>query len=174
VRFHLGAGEILGRVALLEGPELVPGASALAQISLESPTVPARGDRFVLRSYSPMVTIGGGVVLEPVAARRKRAQVAGLSVAERGSDAERLEAAIGTAAGRPMETAALARALEMPEERAAALAAQGLGAGRLHRLPDGRWVSAAAWEQGRDRIREALAESARQHPVRWGLGKGEL
>ncbi|HKQ58680.1 MAG TPA: selenocysteine-specific translation elongation factor, partial [Candidatus Eisenbacteria bacterium] len=51
VRFHLGASEIIGRLTLLEGTTLAAGKSALAQIALEKPAVPARGDRFVIRAY---------------------------------------------------------------------------------------------------------------------------
>ena len=72
VRFHLGASEIIGRLVLLEGESVAPGASALAQVRLERPTVAARGDRFVIRQYSPSHTIGGGSVIEPVAAKRRR------------------------------------------------------------------------------------------------------
>jgi len=72
VRFYLGTAEVLGRVLLLDREELLPGETAMAQIALEEPVVAARGDRFVLRSYSPMTTIGGGVVVEPYAAKHKR------------------------------------------------------------------------------------------------------
>jgi selenocysteine-specific elongation factor len=61
VRFHHGTTELLGRVAL--------GPDRCARIRLEAPAVLTRGDRFVLRSYSPPVTIGGGLVLDPVPAR---------------------------------------------------------------------------------------------------------
>src|SRR5258706_134043 len=94
VRFHLGSGEALGRVLLLEGEELAPGESALAQLLLETPVVPARGDRFVLRAYSPMRTLGGGTVLEPSAERRKRGGGGGLDVEETGSDFERVAQAL--------------------------------------------------------------------------------
>ena len=80
VRVHLGAAEALARVVLLEGEALEPGDSALAQLRLETPLVAARGDRFVLRSYSPMRTLGGGSVLEPQAEKRKRGVVEGLEV----------------------------------------------------------------------------------------------
>jgi selenocysteine-specific elongation factor len=56
IRFHSGAAEILGRVT---------PAGAWARIHLESPAVVTRGDRFIIRSYSPVTTIGGGVVLDP-------------------------------------------------------------------------------------------------------------
>ena len=173
IRFHLGAAEILGRVALLEGAELVPGASALAQISLEEPTVPARGDRFVIRSYSPALTIGGGTVLEPQAERRRRGDVSRLAVTERGTEDERLVEAFRNA-HKPLDAAALAKALGISPERAEAGASAEAAAGRLRSLPDRRWVSAEAWEAARDAVRQALAEFARRHPVRWGRAKGEL
>jgi selenocysteine-specific elongation factor len=72
VRFHQGTAELLGRVALLPGepPEGVrPGSATFMRIRLETPAVLTRGDRFILRAYSPPVTIGGGVVLDPHAPR---------------------------------------------------------------------------------------------------------
>ena len=64
VHLHLGPREVLARVVLLESDELAPGESALAQLRLETPGVAAKGDRFVIRRYSPVVTLGGGVVLD--------------------------------------------------------------------------------------------------------------
>ncbi len=72
VRFHLGTAELLGRVRLLGTDRLRPGQEAWGQIALEAPVVARAGDRFVLRSYSPVTTIGGGIVLEPDAPRRKQ------------------------------------------------------------------------------------------------------
>ncbi len=63
VRVHLGTAEIIGRVLLLEENSLEPGNTAYAQLKLEKPTAALRGDRFVLRTYSPQLTIGGGMVL---------------------------------------------------------------------------------------------------------------
>jgi selenocysteine-specific elongation factor len=171
VRFHLGASEILGRAALLEGTQLAPSQSAYAQIALESPAVAARGDRFVIRFYSPMVTIGGGVVLEPEARRRKRGEIDGLDVVERGSDEDRLVAALTEAGLKPLDRAALEKSLEIPGDHLEELAAR---TERIRRLADGRWISLAGWEGARSRIRDALAEFAGRHPVRWGRGKGEL
>ena len=61
VRFHHGTTEVLGRIAV--------GSGGFARLRLEAPAVLTRGDRFVLRSYSPPITIGGGVVLDPVPGR---------------------------------------------------------------------------------------------------------
>jgi selenocysteine-specific elongation factor len=72
VRFHHGTSELLGRVAVAgvttdaaTQAEVPPGASAYARIRLESPAVLTRGDRFILRAYSPPITIAGGIVLDP-------------------------------------------------------------------------------------------------------------
>jgi selenocysteine-specific elongation factor len=69
IRFHQGTVERLGRVALASGPELASGQHAFARIRLEGPAVLTRGDRFILRQYSPPITIGGGWVLDPLPAR---------------------------------------------------------------------------------------------------------
>ncbi len=72
VRFHSGTSEILGNLILLDREELAPGSKVLAQIRLENPVVLLRNDRFVIRSYSPVRTIGGGRILNPVAVKHKR------------------------------------------------------------------------------------------------------
>ena len=70
VRFHQGTRELLGRVALSEGSRVEPGVSAFARVHLEAPGVLVRGDRFILRAYSPLSTIAGGTVLDPLPPRR--------------------------------------------------------------------------------------------------------
>jgi selenocysteine-specific elongation factor len=71
VRFHQGTAEILGRVALIGplrekgSPEIAPGSRAFVRLRLETPAVLARGDRYILRAYSPPATIAGGLILDP-------------------------------------------------------------------------------------------------------------
>ncbi|RKO67063.1 selenocysteine-specific translation elongation factor [Desulfofundulus salinus] len=72
VRLHLGTAEIMCRVILLDRDELTPHETALAQLELEEPAVAVRGDRFVVRSYSPVRTIGGGKIIDPVAPKHRR------------------------------------------------------------------------------------------------------
>jgi selenocysteine-specific elongation factor len=64
VRVHAGTSEIMARVLLLDRTELAPGQTAFARFRLEAPLVALPGDRFVIRSYSPMLTIGGGTLLD--------------------------------------------------------------------------------------------------------------
>jgi selenocysteine-specific elongation factor len=72
VRFHNGTSEVISTLVLLDRDELSPGESCLAQIRLDQPTTLLRGDRYVLRSYSPVRTIGGGEVLNPLPKKKKR------------------------------------------------------------------------------------------------------
>lgn len=72
VRFHQGTAELLGRVALLPGESMgggTPEHPSFARIRLEAPAILTRGDRFILRAYSPVETIGGGAVIDPHAPR---------------------------------------------------------------------------------------------------------
>ena len=105
VHFHQGTAETTAEVVLLENDTLKPGASALAQLRLEQQTLLLPGDRFILRQFSPVVTIGGGVVIDAHAPRHRRndpAVVPFLETLERGSHEEILGAllseGIGTAA----------------------------------------------------------------------------
>lgn len=76
VRFHIGAAEVLGRVTVLDGAsEIRAGGGALAQVRLEAPVVALHDDRFVLRSYSPADTIGGGRVVNPLAPKHRRKDI---------------------------------------------------------------------------------------------------
>ncbi len=72
VRVHLASAEVLARVRLLDAAVLAPGATTRVQLRLESPSVAGRGDRLVIRAYSPAATIGGAVVVDPLAAKRRR------------------------------------------------------------------------------------------------------
>jgi selenocysteine-specific elongation factor len=72
VRFHTGTSEILGNLILLDREELLAGDSTVAQLRLNSPVTLVKEDRFVIRSYSPIRTIGGGEVLNPIPKKHKQ------------------------------------------------------------------------------------------------------
>ena len=72
LHFLSGTKEVLCRVVLLDKEEIGPGEEGLCEFILEEETVFKRGDRFILRFYSPVETIGGGIVLEPNARKKKR------------------------------------------------------------------------------------------------------
>ena len=79
VRFHSGTSEIISTVVLLDRDELEPGETCFAQIRLNEPTALLRDDRYVLRSYSPIRTIGGGRALNTLPRKKKRFSEAVLS-----------------------------------------------------------------------------------------------
>jgi selenocysteine-specific elongation factor len=72
IRLHLGSQEVFGRIVLLEGETLSPGKNALVQFRLESLVSARHGDRFIVRSYSPMFTLGGGMVIDPSPSKSRR------------------------------------------------------------------------------------------------------
>ncbi|NVM25938.1 MAG: selenocysteine-specific translation elongation factor [Desulfobacterales bacterium] len=89
VKFHCGTSEIIATVILLDRDSLSPGDRCLAQFRLERPTVVLSKDRFVIRSYSPIRTIGGGYILNPLPSRKKRFSrnaLEELTVLDKGSD----------------------------------------------------------------------------------------
>lgn len=72
IRFHTGTSEVLGNLILLDSEELSPGSFTAAQLRLDAPVVVVKDDRFVIRSYSPVRTIGGGGILNPIPQKHKR------------------------------------------------------------------------------------------------------
>ncbi|MBA4423749.1 MAG: selenocysteine-specific translation elongation factor [Syntrophus sp. (in: bacteria)] len=72
VRLHTGTSEVMARMILLDRDELEPGEEANAQLVLDTPLAVVAGDRFVVRSCSPVTTVGGGVILDPLSAKQKR------------------------------------------------------------------------------------------------------
>jgi selenocysteine-specific elongation factor len=72
IRLNVGTSEIIGRVTVLDKDEVLPGENAYIQLRLEKPVVADAEDRFVLRSYSPVITIGGGRILDVHPRRHKR------------------------------------------------------------------------------------------------------
>ena len=176
IRFHLGASEILGRVSLLEGDTLEPGHDALAQIRLETEVVAARGDRFVIRSYSPARAVAGGTVILPVAPKRRRGVTSVLDELRReesGSGEDRLLAALeALPMGGSLEQAATGAGLAGGE--AAEALERLVEAGSALRLPDGGLLAAETLARLTERAAEVLDELQRANPLRWGTTRGEL
>ncbi len=94
LHFYTGTSEILCRAVLLDREEIGPGESGYVQLRLEEEAAVRRGDKFVVRFYSPMETIGGGVVLEPNPGVKRRFQqnvIEELERKESGSTADVIE-----------------------------------------------------------------------------------
>lgn len=97
IRFHICTSEVIGRIMLLEGKEIGPEGKGYARIRLENPIVSMTGDRFIIRRFSPLQTLGGGVILDTSPERRRirhkilgRGFIEGLSMLEKGSLEDKL------------------------------------------------------------------------------------
>ena len=94
VHFHCGTAEMLARVVLLEGKEMKPGATGFVQLRLSEPGLFVPGDRFIIRQFSPVTTIGGGGVLDNAPPKHRPgdpATLESLRVLEQGEPEARLE-----------------------------------------------------------------------------------
>lgn len=101
VHLHLGAADVTGRVAVLEGREIAAGASALVQLVLDRPVGAVRGDRFVIRDQAAQRTIGGGRVIDlfpPARGRARPERLAYLAAMEIEDDGRSLAALLESAA----------------------------------------------------------------------------
>ena len=124
VRVHLGTAEVLGRVAQVRS--IAPGEKGMARLLLERPLVARGGDRFVLRSFSPVTTIGGGVVLDPFPPKRPRVSERGLTAGQPAG--ERLARLVEEAGLRGLALGDIPVRLGiLPSEVAGAVAAAGKG-----------------------------------------------
>ena len=94
MRFHTGTSEVMGRVSLIGKDEIAPGENAYAQIRLEAPVAVLPRDRFVIRSYSPVVTIGGGEILDVMPRKHRRLRASSMAHLEQlrpADESERLK-----------------------------------------------------------------------------------
>jgi len=95
VHFHTGAFEGIARCILYDIDELRPGESALCQMRLEEQVVVQSGDRYIVRRFSPVETIGGGVVLDPMPLKRKKSEpIEDLLIYDKGTLNEKIETKI--------------------------------------------------------------------------------
>ncbi len=171
VRFHAGTAEILGRLTLLDRDELKPGEQAYAQFRAETPAAVVKGDRFVIRSYSPMVTIGGGVVIEPSARRHKRfdkATIESLDTSSKGTPEELLEQVL------KQSTAGIS-AQELLKQGGAESDLEALKqAGKAIELDGGRLMHASVLSKYASGISDALSDFHARHPLKPGISREEL
>ncbi|HTR03341.1 MAG TPA: selenocysteine-specific translation elongation factor [Thermoanaerobaculia bacterium] len=163
ISFHHYATESRAAVRVLGASRLSPGESALVQLRLSAPVAAIPGDRFVARRPSPVETIGGGVVLDPMAPPwRRRAgpeALAALAALEADAPADRLALWVGQAKERGVSEDELARRAGVRPEAVRAALAPALAAGSMHALrrsPD-RYVSESALARVAARASRELA-----------------
>jgi selenocysteine-specific elongation factor len=180
VRLYLGTTEALGRIVLLDREELNPGEAAFVQLAMEEPVVAARHDRLIIRSYSPMETIGGGMVVDPLGKKARRFQpqvLAAMAAKLRGTPEELVSQALDDSKEPLCFLPELAKKTGLkPEETISALnSLADKGEVFLFPAQDAEYgVAAKYYANWTDQARKLLQQFHNQYPLRQGLSKEEL
>ena len=175
VHVHLGSADLTGRVALLEGVSVAPGASALAQLVLDQPASALSGDRFVIRDQSARRTIGGGRIIDPQPPKRnarRPERLAFLRAFERSDDAAAL-AALLTASRQGIDLDHFLAVRNIGPNRRALLLAD------LNAVPVGTrggtlLFAPTVWAERRAQVVAMLAEHGHINPDSFGATSTEL
>ena len=139
-RVHLGTAEVAATLALLEGNDLVPGARQLGQLFLAEPVAAVYGQPFVIREESPPATLGGGRVLQPLARRVRRRDLAAMARLNRLRSAdplERLAAALAFLGLKPWTERGLSAQTGLPIDQVSRVLDQLTATGALVDVPVG-------------------------------------
>ena len=167
IRLHLGTAEVLGRLAQVR--EIAPGQTGLARLLLERPIVARGGDRFVIRSFSPVTTIGGGIVLDPYPPKRPRVSERGLVATQ--SAGERLARFVDEAGLSGVRISDLPVRLGIrPSDVSNTIAMAGKGVLSVGDV----LVSRRAIAEEIERLTVLVAEHHEQHPLDPGLSLQSL
>ena len=175
VHFHSGTAEMEAEVRLLEGTApLAPGAAGYVRLVLREAALLLPGDRFIIRRFSPVVTIGGGVVLDaanPAVKRKGEAAVSRLKVLQ-GADAAARVALLVREAEFGLGMAELVARTGMLESEVAAAAGRAPLVALAQPAP---WYVDRAWFQAaRDRLVNAVRQFHRSQPLVPGIARQDL
>lgn len=181
-RLHLftGTDQVLCRVILLDKEELYPGESGYAQLRLENEIAVRRKDKFVVRFYSPLETIGGGVILEPNPEKKKRFKedvIEELKKKEDGSTADVLEFHIKSFEETLVTIGELAkqtgRAVEEVHKDIEWLEKQQIVLTFPMKKDIYVWHN-ISYERAKEKISEKLQKYEQKYPYRYGMKKAEI
>ena len=167
----------LAKVVLLDRDALNPGESCYAQLRLAEPISTKSGDRFVIRFYSPLETIGGGVILDDSPARHKRFQqgvLDALKIKESGSGGDRVIQVLTEFGTELPDAARLAAKLRLDEEDVSKAVQELCARGRAVEPLPGRYASAAVMDKTWDNCREILSGYHKANPLHAGMKEAEV
>ena len=167
----------LAKVVLLDRDALNPGESCYAQLRLAEPISTKSGDRFVIRFYSPLETIGGGVILDDSPSRHKRFQqgvLDALKIKESGSGGDRVIQVLTEFGTELPDAARLAAKLRLDEEDVAKAVQELCARGRAVEPLPGRYASAAVMDKTWDNCREILSGYHKANPLHAGMKEAEV
>jgi selenocysteine-specific elongation factor len=179
VRFHTGTSEIIARVILLDRDELNPGEAGYAQVIHGMPLVAMAKDRFVMRSYSPVMTIAGGEIIDPLPRKHKRFSPEVIKQSDLllgGTDRQKVETLVVRTDLGGITIRQLQVRTGIHEARLREIVAVLTREGEIVVLDgdEGRAIASSHYGVLQQRIIQELAAYHRQHPLREGLSKEEL
>lgn len=181
VRFHTGTAEVMARAIPMTEPGIPPGGSGFVHFQLEEPVVAVPGDRFVIRRFSPVHTMGGGMILEAGTSKLKRRMIEErLRRVEMLSDGDLAGILQSRFAEAPLEgivPSSLAGELGRTEQEVLAVARVLADAGAAALFRDGsttRIVSGEAAASAAGRLLGALEAYHAEHPLSTGLPSSQV
>lgn len=177
VHVYHGTKELLGKVILLDREELKAGETCYAQLRLEEETVMEKGDRFVIRFYSPAETIGGGCILDACPRKRKRHDKNALEacrIKEKGTKEEMLELSVREHRGRFFTLDELAGRNSLDRSGLAGLAQALVQKGRLIQLEEKVFIHREEMDFYQKKAEKILDDFHRAFPLKQGMGIEEM
>ncbi|MEK7769658.1 MAG: selenocysteine-specific translation elongation factor [candidate division NC10 bacterium] len=177
LRFHVGTQEVMARVLLVGQMELAQGRTTYGRFRLERPIVALPGDRYVIRTYSPIVTIGGGTLLDVAPPRFKRkapALLAHLELLEKGSPAQVLEEHLKQAGAAGLRLADLPARTPFGPDRLRGLLEALQQSGAVVAVDREWYIQRDASDRLREETLALLETFHRENPLRGGISREEL
>jgi selenocysteine-specific elongation factor len=175
VHFHAFTMETIAEVRLHEAKQIAPGSQGYAQLRLAEPTLLLPGDRFILRQFSPVLTIGGGVVLDaaPLPKTKKENARDFLELLQSGPEETMLEARIARRDHHGVSLSQLVVETGLRTESVLTKLARALEKGTVRRIAD-TLVSASSFAHLLSSLTNQVAEFHKENPLVAGISKEEL
>ena len=177
IRFYNTTQEAIGRVVLVGRQELLPGDEGYVQFRFESPVIAQHGDRFIIRFYSPVETLGGGMVLNPHPRRHKTRSmdesVRNLTTLDRGALEEKLGLLIAGRALAGMEENEVIGGVAADKQDIANALSSLVQKKSINRV-DSLYVHSSHLGDLEARILRVVADFHKANPLKPGLEKEEL
>lgn len=175
VHLYCGSKEVLTKVILMDRDALSAGEEAYVQFRLEEPIAVRRGDRFIIRFYSPIITIGGGQILDAVPEKHKRNRenvLEGFRMLESGNISDIF--VLKTGGHKFYSKELLLQELGMLPETGNREIEGCIEEGKLVELEDGTILAASKFQMMTDRLIQLLQEYHESNPLAEGMPKQEL
>lgn len=177
LHFYYGSAETLCKAVLLDVEAVGKGESCYAQLRFEEPIAVKRGDRFILRFYSPLETIGGGKILNAAPGKKKRFDqeaLAGLGILDRGSEKEILSQIFLEESSRLTDTEAIVRKFGGTKEETQQWISELLEEKTLEKIADSFLLHKSFVQKTKAKVEILLADYHHKNPVSGGMLKEEF